>query len=84
MGLIKEPKEIDFSTKSEPWTENELGEFRQIMKSIKEKSRCDHANNKSHIYFYEDIFSINLIHCQFCKGCVSRFLFFFNILFLTI
>ena len=38
MGLIKEPKEIDFSTKSEPWTESELIEFRQIMQSIKDKN----------------------------------------------
>ena len=38
MGLIKEPREIDFSIKSEPWTEKELIEFRQIMKSIKEKN----------------------------------------------
>ena len=37
MGLIKEPKEIDFSTKSEPWTETELADFRLIMNSIKEK-----------------------------------------------
>ena len=38
MGLIKEPREIDFSTKSEPWTEKELLEFRQIMQSIKDKN----------------------------------------------
>ena len=38
MGLIKEPKEIDFSTKSEPWTEKELADFRVIMKNIKEKN----------------------------------------------
>ena len=38
MGLIKEPIGIDFSTKSEPWTEKELVDFRQIMQSIKEKN----------------------------------------------
>ena len=38
MGLIKEPREIDFSTKSEPWTEKELTDFRKIMQSIKEKN----------------------------------------------
>ena len=38
MGLIKEPREIDFSTKSEPWTEKELIEFRQIMQRIKDKN----------------------------------------------
>jgi hypothetical protein len=35
MGLIKEPKNVDLSTKSEPWTEEELADFRKIMQSIK-------------------------------------------------
>lgn len=38
MGLIKEPKNIDLSTKSEPWTEQELLDFRKIMQKIKEKN----------------------------------------------
>ncbi len=38
MGLIKEPKNVDLSTKSEPWTEKELSEFRMIMQNIKEKN----------------------------------------------
>jgi len=38
MGLIKEPKEIDFSTKSEPWTEQELSDFRKVMLEIKAKN----------------------------------------------
>lgn len=38
MGLIKEPKNVDFSTKSEPWTEKELSDFRKIMKDIKAKN----------------------------------------------
>ena len=38
MGLIREPKNIDFSNKSEPWTEQELADFRKIMKTIKDKS----------------------------------------------
>jgi len=37
MGLIKEPKNIDLSTKSEPWTEQELSDFRKIMQEIKTK-----------------------------------------------
>ena len=37
MGLIKEPKNIDFSTKSEPWSEQELSDFRNIMKDIKNR-----------------------------------------------
>jgi len=38
MGLIKEPKDVDLSTKSEPWTEQELSDFRKIMESIKAKN----------------------------------------------
>lgn len=38
MGLIKEPKNIDLSTKSEPWTEKELSDFRKIMQEIKTKN----------------------------------------------
>lgn len=37
MGLIKEPKNVDLSTKSEPWTEKELVDFRKIMQDIKDK-----------------------------------------------
>jgi len=38
MGLIREPKDIDFSTKSEPWTDKELSDFRKIMQEIKVKN----------------------------------------------
>ena len=38
MGLIKEPKNVDLSTKSEPWTEQELTDFRKIMQDIKAKN----------------------------------------------
>ena len=38
MGLIKEPKNIDLSTRSEPWTEQELVDFRKIMQDIKHKN----------------------------------------------
>ena len=38
MGLIKEPKNVDFSMKSEPWTEKELSDFRKIMQAIKAKN----------------------------------------------
>jgi len=38
MGLIKEPKNVDFSTKSDPWTEKELADFRKIMQEIKAKN----------------------------------------------
>jgi hypothetical protein len=49
MGLIKEPKDVDFSTKSEPWSEPELLEFRKIMQDIKEKNnKHKAADGKSH------------------------------------
>jgi hypothetical protein len=32
MGLIREPKNVDFIIKSEPWTDAELKQFREIMK----------------------------------------------------
>jgi len=38
MGLIKEPKNMDLSKKSEPWTEQELHDFRKIMKDVKAKN----------------------------------------------
>ena len=38
MGLIKEPKDVDLSTKSEPWSEQELTDFRKIMQDIKSKN----------------------------------------------
>lgn len=38
MGLIKEPKNVDLSTKSKPWTEKELDDFRKIMQAIKDKN----------------------------------------------
>ena len=38
MGLIKEDKNVDLSTKSAPWTDQELHDFRKIMHEIKEKN----------------------------------------------
>lgn len=38
LDFIREPKNIDFSNKSEPGTEEELADFRKIMKAIKEKN----------------------------------------------
>ena len=34
--IIREPKNVDFVVKSEPWTEEELVEFRKIMKKKRE------------------------------------------------
>lgn len=38
MGLIKEPNNVDLSTKSEPWTKQELADFRKIMQGLKAKN----------------------------------------------
>jgi len=35
MDIVKEPKGIDFVVNSEPWSENELKEFRKLMKKKK-------------------------------------------------
>lgn len=37
MGLIKEPKNVDLSTKSEPWTKQELADFRKAKLSDVDK-----------------------------------------------
>jgi len=38
MGLSKEPKNVDFTVQSEPWTEEELTDFRKLMKELKAKN----------------------------------------------
>ena len=38
MGLIKEPKDVDFTVQSKPWTEEELRDFRKLMKELKTKN----------------------------------------------
>lgn len=38
MGLVREPKDVDMSMKSEPWTEKELAEFRKLMQQIKARN----------------------------------------------
>jgi len=38
MGLIKEPKNVDFTVQSEPWTEEELKDFRKLMNDLKSKN----------------------------------------------
>lgn len=39
MGIIREPKNVDFSIKSIPWEMDELSEFRVIMSQLKEKNK---------------------------------------------
>lgn len=38
MGLIREPKNVDFTVRSKPWTEEELRDFRKLMAKLKEKN----------------------------------------------
>ena len=35
MGLIREPKNVDFTVQSKPWTEEELLDFRELMNKLK-------------------------------------------------
>lgn len=39
MKLTKEPKNIDFVIKSEPWTEKDLADFSLLIKNIKLKNK---------------------------------------------
>lgn len=45
MGLIREPKNVDFTVQSKPWTEEELLDFRKLMKELKAKN----AKRKSRV-----------------------------------
>jgi len=38
MGLIREPKNVDFTVQSKPWTEEELFDFRKLMAELKAKN----------------------------------------------
>jgi len=38
MGIIREPKNVDFTVQSEPWTDEELRDFRKLMTELKAKN----------------------------------------------
>ena len=38
MGIIREPKNVDFTVESKPWTEEELRDFRKLMTELKAKN----------------------------------------------
>jgi len=38
MGLIREPKNVDFTVQSELWTKAELSDFRKLMAELKAKN----------------------------------------------
>jgi hypothetical protein len=43
MGLIREPKDIDFSVQSKPWTKKELQDFRKLMTELKARNLSSKA-----------------------------------------
>ena len=46
MELIKEPRDIDFVIQSEPWTDEELADFRKLMKELKAKNAKKKSQRK--------------------------------------
>ena len=49
MGLIREPKKVDFIVKSEPWTDKELADFRELMNKLKNKLPIQTARKNKHL-----------------------------------
>lgn len=47
MGLIREPKNIDFTVQSKPWTEVELRDFRKLMTKLKAKNAARKLREKT-------------------------------------
>nr|MBK9652466.1 hypothetical protein [Bacteroidota bacterium] len=47
MGLIREPKNVDFTVESKPWTEVELRDFRKLMAELKAKNAKRKVSQKS-------------------------------------
>jgi hypothetical protein len=47
MGLIREPKNVDFTVQSKPWTEEELRDFRKLMAELKAKNSVEKPQRKS-------------------------------------
>jgi hypothetical protein len=45
MGLIREPREIDFTIQSTPWTEDELKDFRVLM----QKQKAERSNKQQNV-----------------------------------
>jgi hypothetical protein len=47
MGLIREPKNVDFTVQSQPWTKEELFDFRKLMTELKAKNSVGKSQPKS-------------------------------------
>jgi len=49
MGLIREPKNVDFTAQSKPWTEDELRDFRILMNELKAKNTTKRIMTKKSV-----------------------------------
>ncbi|CAN5440681.1 hypothetical protein BH09BAC5_BH09BAC5_03620 [soil metagenome] len=49
MGLIREPKHVDFYVIDKPWTSSEKKEFSELIKKLKSRSKAKHATDKSKV-----------------------------------
>lgn len=47
MGLIREPKNVDFTVQSKPWTAEELRDFRKLMSELKAKNVAKNLSRKA-------------------------------------
>jgi hypothetical protein len=47
MRLIREPKDVDFTVQSKPWTEAELRDFRKLMTKLKAKNAARKPRQKT-------------------------------------
>jgi hypothetical protein len=47
MGLIKEPKNVDFTVIDNPWTDDERKEFSEIIRKEKSKNRTQLLSSKT-------------------------------------
>jgi len=46
MGLIKEPKNVDFYVIDKPWTPKEKNEFSELIKKLKSRSKVKRSTRK--------------------------------------
>jgi hypothetical protein len=47
MKLAKEPKEVDFLIKSEPWSEKDTADFRLLIQEIKTKNKRKKTSSRA-------------------------------------
>ena len=67
MGLIREPKGVDFTVASKPWSAKELADFRKLMtelKAAKKPVRKTKLKGKKAAYgiFGPGVFTLNPAH----------------------